>query len=282
MLGSIRPASDSAPSPNVPSCGAGVSLAVCAMDGQTFTHGGVASSGDPVTAQGAIWPLLFATASAEDVSKYVGKDAKLPDGVATKAPNPWCPAGGIALSAVHCARGERRPAWERLAALAEQASGLAGRKLGFSMPAYLRAKDASEQQWATVYAMKAAGSLPDGVSAADAMHFFLQANSIEMPLAAAATYAAALANDGVCPATRKKVLPGGAKALWASLSALGLGHDQPQKLPSVGGESGLVLIVVPHVVGIAVYSHEISAAAGGCSVVGCEFLKQLSAKYRFK
>ena len=63
-------------------------------------------------------------------------------------------------------------------------------------------------------------------------------------------------------------------------SAMGIAYDAQQKLPSAGGESGVVLVFIPHVCGIAVFSPELGK--DGVSVAGADFVHKIAAKYKFK
>ena len=270
-----------APSQNLPAARCGAGFAVCTMDGHVHTHG--AGCGDGAfSLQGAVWPLLFGLCPPGKAAEYIGKERCADDAsgaVHSRAPNPLTKAGGIALSAIELAEAPAGEPWERLDAIAAAAGALAGSPVGFSMAAYAKAKRHSEAAWANGYALRAAGNLPGTAGVADVMDFFFQVNALQTTIAQAAVLAAAIANDGVSPKTKART--GGSFAQTVSMaSAMGIAYDAQQKLPSAGGESGVVLVFIPHVCGIAVFSPELGK--DGVSVAGADFVHKIAAKYKFK
>lgn len=278
--GSLRKSIGGAASASLPAATCSAGYAVCTMDGHVHTHG--AESGT-FSLQGAVWALLFSMCAPAKAAEYIGKEhvpsSDAASAVHARAPNPLTRAGGLVLSALSLAEAPGGESWERLDAVVAAASALAGSPVGYSMSAYAKARKGSENAWANAYALRGAGNLPGNAGVAEVADFFFQVNALQMTAAQAATFAAAVANDGVSPKTGVKTEGCFAQTI-SMTSSMGVARDCQQKLPSVGGESGVVLVFIPHVCGIAVFSKEVDA--GGLSLAGSEFVRQIAAKYKFK
>lgn len=262
-------------STNFPATKCSAGYAICTADGHVHTHG---AEGGALTLQGAVWPLLFALCDPAKAAEYIDKEhaSNGITAVYTRAPNALTKAGGLVLSALNLAEAPAGEPWERLEAIAAAASALAGSTVGYSMGAYTKAKRGSESAWANAYALRAGGNLPGNNGVAEVADFYFQANALQMTVAQAATFAAAIANEGVSPKTGVKT-EGCFEQVISMTSTMGIARDCKQKIPSVSGESGVTLMFVPEVCGIAVFSKEVDD--NEVSVVGAEFARQIAAKY---
>jgi hypothetical protein len=119
----------------------------------------------------------------------------------------------------------------------------------------------------------------------ETLEFYLQCCAIEVDADAVAVVAATLANGGVSPAARGHLMSTGTVQRCLSLmSSCGM-YDYSGEfafeigLPAKSGVSGALMIVVPKVMGICVWSPRLDR--NGNSVRGIEFCRQLVSRYNF-
>ena len=115
--------------------------------------------------------------------------------------------------------------------------------------------------------------------------FYFQCCSIEVNCKQAGIIAATLANGGICPVTDEKVFsPDIVKNALSLMSSCGM-YDYSGEwaytigLPAKSGVSGIIMGIIPNVMGIAVFSPKLDDI--GNSSRGIEFFKKLTAKYPF-
>jgi len=101
---------------------------------------------------------------------------------------------------------------------------------------------------------------PPTACSAEALDFYLQCCSIEVDTRVSATIAATFAAGGVCPLTGKQVLqPTTVKATTSLMLSCGM-YDYSGTwmstvgLPAKSGVAGLIYVVVPNVMGLAIFS----------------------------
>jgi glutaminase len=160
-----------------------------------------------------------------------------------------------------------------------------GRPVGFNNPVYLSERQTADRNFALGYFMREKQVFPPGADLIQALEFYFQCCSIETNAKALALAAASLANAGVCPTTGDRVFQSRTVQNCLSLmSSCGL-YDFSSEfafsigLPAKSGVSGAVLLVVPQVLGLCVWSPRLDAL--GNSVRAIEFCKQLVARYNF-
>src|SRR5262249_53333369 len=142
-----------------------------------------------------------------------------------------------------------------------------------------------DRNFALGYFMREKQAFPPGADLLGVLEFYFQCCSIEMNAQALAAAAAALANAGVCPTTGNRVFHARTVQNCLSLmSSCGL-YDFSGEfaftigLPAKSGVSGALLLVVPRVMGLCVWSPRLDAL--GNSMRAIEFCKQLVARYNF-
>ena len=117
------------------------------------------------------------------------------------------------------------------------------------------------------------------------LDFYFQTCSLEMTCSSMAVMAGTLANGGICPITGERVLASGAvKNVLSLMYSCGMYDYSGQfafqvGLPAKSGVSGIVLVVVPGVVGFALWSPPLDAI--GNSVRGVMFAEELVKIYDF-
>ena len=160
-----------------------------------------------------------------------------------------------------------------------------GGRVGFNNPVYISERQTADRNFALGYFMREKQAFPPGTDLTQALEFYFQCCSIETNAAAVAVAAASLANAGICPTTGERVFQSRTVQNCLSLmSSCGL-YDFSGEfaftigLPAKSGVSGALLLVVPQVMGLCVWSPRLDAL--GNSVRGIEFCKQLVARYNF-
>lgn len=259
----------------------GLALALCATDGTTFARGG--ASQQPFALGQCAFPFLQALAisqsGARAISAQVGSERAPAGDVlslnAEKKPhNGLTSAGALKLSSLLFA-GQDAPS--RIGQLLQSFAAFAGTPyLSCSMPAYLSLRSTSNKDYALAYWLKSCGGLDSEV--VPTLEFFFQACAIEASCETLAVMAATLANSGACPSSLKQAAKSDAAdevanqlASCCGLSEFNETPDRPIALKA-STTSGCAFIVVPGVMGLAVFAPPASPALG-------KFCKLLSSKY---
>jgi glutaminase len=133
--------------------------------------------------------------------------------------------------------------------------------------------------------MRERGAFPPGTNIPSALDYYFSACSIEVTATSVAAIGATLANGGVCPLTGERVF--GEETVKNCLSMMyscGM-YDYSGEfaftvgIPAKSSVSGVILAVVPNVMGIAVWSPRLDEC--GNSVRGVAFLKELVSRFSF-
>ncbi|MHC5113869.1 MAG: glutaminase A [Planctomycetota bacterium] len=166
--------------------------------------------------------------------------------------------------------------WRRLAG---------GVRPGFDITTYLSERGTADRNFALGYFMREHGALPEGADLIKALEFYTQCCSLEVTTEIVSAVAATLAAGGLCPLTGERVLS--ADAVQKSLSFMyscGM-YDFSGEwafrigLPAKSGVSGVIMVVVPNVLGLSVWSPRLDEH--GNSVRGIEFCRELVSTFRF-
>ena len=117
------------------------------------------------------------------------------------------------------------------------------------------------------------------------LDFYFQCCSIEMNSTQASIIAATLANGGICPLTNERIFSNDiVKNALSLMSSCGM-YDYSGEwaytigIPAKSGVSGIIMGIIPNVMGIAVFSPKLDEL--GNSSKGIEFFKQLMKIYSF-
>ena len=264
--------------------------AVCTIDGQRWSVG---DADVEFTAQSTMKPLNYCFAVEElgvdVVHQTIGRE---PSGRGfnfltlnhdNRPHNPMINAGAIATcslikqgSSVADRFDHVTEYWRRLAGDA---------KPGFSNTVYLSEKDKGDRNYALGYFMKEKRVFPEGTDLVQTLEFYFQCCSIETTCERTAVIAATLANGGVCPVTNERVL--GFDTVRSCLSLMyscGM-YDFSGEfaftvgLPAKSGVSGGLMVVIPNVLGLCIWSPRLDAL--GNSVRGLAFCNELIGRYNF-
>lgn len=277
----------------------GVSL--CTTDGQRYSIGDYQ---DHFSIQSTSKPFTYALAlnhmGAEVVQKYIGRE---PSGrtfneIALdyngQPHNPMVNSGAIMSSALllYMVKPELTVSekFEYVHAFFSKMSG--GHDVGFQNSTFLSERDTADRNNALAYFMRESGCFPNGpnnagggVDIKNILDFYFQTCSLEMNCESMSVMAGTLANGGICPITGERVLANEAvKNVLSLMYSCGMYNYSGQfafqvGLPAKSGVSGIVLVVVPNVVGFATWSPPLDGI--GNSARGVMFAEELVKVYNF-
>jgi glutaminase len=155
----------------------------------------------------------------------------------------------------------------------------------FNNSVYLSERSTADRNFALGYFMKENKAFPQNTNLIDTLEFYFQCCSIEVTNEMLAICAATFANAGICPTTGNKIFnPDTIKNCLSLLYSCGM-YDFSGEfafsigLPAKSGVAGGLLIVIPNLMGIAVWSPKLDK--NGNTVKGIEFCKKLVEKYNF-
>ncbi|MFI9740912.1 glutaminase [Nocardia sp. NPDC052278] len=166
--------------------------------------------------------------------------------------------------------------WRRLSA---------GGTVGFNNSVYLSERKTADRNFALGYFMREHGAFPPGTDLIETLEFYFQCCSIEVDANALSVVAGTLANAGINPITGDRVFSVDTVQKCLSLmSSCGM-YDYSGEfaftigLPAKSGVSGALMLVVPGVMGLGIWSPRLDSL--GNSVRAVEFCKKLVATYNF-
>jgi glutaminase len=265
-------------------------LSICTVDGQRFSTG---DSEINFCLQSVSKPVNYCLALEEHgesmVHRHVGREPsgrgfnELTLNKEGLPHNPLINSGAImscSLVKPHCDLADRFD-W-----VSETWVRLTGRqKVGFNNPVYLSEKQTADRNFALGYFMRENRAFPEGTDLVETLEFYFQCCSIEISAQALSVAAASLANAGVCPLTGEKIFaPKTVQNCLSLMSTCGM-YDFSGEfaftigLPAKSGVSGALMLVIPGVMGICVWSPRLDAL--GNSVRAVEFCKELVSHYNF-
>lgn len=266
------------------------SVSICTVDNQRFDIGDYQ---DNFCVQSISKPISYCLALDEHgesfVHRHIGRE---PSGHAFNEltlnylglpHNPMVNSGAI-MTASMIKKGACRA--ERFEYIMSEWTKLMGNcEPTFSNPVYLSERETGFRNFALGYFMQENKSFPDDTNLIETLEFYFQCCSIEATSQMLAVAAATLANGGVCPATYQHVFDQTTVQHCLSLMYSCGMYDFSGEwsfligLPAKSGVSGGILVVIPNVMGICIWSPRLDSL--GNSVRGIEFAKELLKKYSF-
>ncbi|MCH2037053.1 MAG: glutaminase A [Rickettsiales bacterium] len=159
------------------------------------------------------------------------------------------------------------------------------RDVGFNNSIYHSEKETADRNFALAHFMKEVGAFPQKTDIHETLDFYFQCCSIEVTASQHAVVAATLANTGVCPTTEKRIFKTSTVQNCLSLMYSCGMYDFSGEyafsvgLPAKSGVSGALIIVIPNVAGIAIWSPRLDEL--GNTVRGVEFSKKLVERFNF-
>jgi len=265
-----------------------LAIAVCTVDGQRF------SAGDATTAfclqsvsKTVSYCLALDEHGIEAVHQHMGRE---PSGQSfnelalnsTGLPhNPMVNAGAIMTCSLIRPDEDIADRFDLVSATWRRLAG--GQRPGFNNAVYLSERQTADRNFALGYSMRESGAFRPGTDLLTTLEFYFQNCSIEVDAQMLAIAAASLANAGVCPLTDDPVFtPGTVQSCLSLMSSCGM-YDFSGEfaftigLPAKSGVSGALMLVIPGLMGICVWSPRLDEH--GNSVRGIEFCRKLAAAY---
>ncbi len=265
-----------------------LAIAVCTVDGQRFSVGDAAT---PFCLQSVSKTVSYCLAldehGTEAVHQHVGREPsgqsfnELALSPAGLPHNPMVNAGAIMTTSLIRPWEDTADRFELVAATWRRLAS--GRRPGFNNAVYLSERQTADRNFALGYSMRESGAFPPGTDLLTTLEFYFQSCSIEVDTEMLAIAAASLANAGVCPLTEDPVFnPGTVQSCLSLMSSCGM-YDFSGEfaftigLPAKSGVSGALMLVIPGLMGICVWSPRLDEH--GNSVRGIEFCRRLVAEY---
>ncbi|HET9473544.1 MAG TPA: glutaminase [Steroidobacteraceae bacterium] len=259
-------------------------IVVVRVDGKVFEAGDARTSLVPTEVAAPFTAALVAEQRGADVlSSTLGALAGTAPVPPARNPADWgkapttalAPEGALATLSLVQPQGNAEAKWR---ALLDNLNGFSGRELALDERVYQSAVSSAERLNAKARDLSGDGRLADEPGAT--ADLYLKQSSVALSTRDLAVMAATLANDGVNPVNRKRVVSqpvarnmqtlliesgwrGAKKAAWLRKAGVG----------AISGNSGVIIMVVPGRLGIAVYAPPLDSA--GNSVRGQRALRYL-------
>jgi glutaminase len=265
-----------------------LAIAVCTVDGQRFSVGDATAAFCLQSVSKTVsYCLALDEHGTDAVHRHVGREpsgqsfnelALNPKGLPH---NPMVNAGAIMTCSLIRPDLDLADRFDHVAATWRRLTG--GGRIGFNNAVYLSERQTADRNFALGYSMRERGAFRPGTDLLATLEFYFQSCSIEVDAEMLAIAAASLANAGVCPLTEDPVFSAGTVQSCLSLmSSCGM-YDFSGEfaftigLPAKSGVSGALMLVIPGLMGICVWSPRLDEL--GNSVRGIEFCRKLVAEY---
>jgi glutaminase len=265
-------------------------LSVCSIDGQRYSLG---DSEDFFCVQSCSKPITYCLALEEQgeevLHRYVGTEpsGKTFNELTLNAKglphNPMINAGAIMCGALIKQGADASDRFDYVMSKWKECAG--NSKVGFDNAVYLSERQTADRNFALGYFMREKKAFPKDANLQEVLEFYFQCCSIEVTTAAMSVIAATLANGGNCPLTGAQVFrPDHVKNCLSLMSSCGM-YDFSGEfafrvgIPAKSGVSGAIILVVPNVLGMAVWSPRLDEL--GNSVRGVDFCRELVARFKF-
>uniref|UniRef100_A0A1I8BIG9 glutaminase n=1 Tax=Meloidogyne hapla TaxID=6305 RepID=A0A1I8BIG9_MELHA len=255
-------------------------VAICTADGQRHSFG---NSNIPFCVQSVSKAFNYGIAAsemgAEYVHKYVGQEpsGRLFNEICldsnNKPHNPMVNSGAIIVTSLIQNKLDMADRFEHMINEYRKISG--GEYVGFNNAVFLSEMNTADRNFALAYFMKENGCFPPGTgSLKEALDFYFQLCSLEVTC------------EGM--AVRNKNLNGNIFEIFIGYGLYfgkwGMYDYSGQfafhvGLPAKSGVSGVMIVVVPNIMGIALWSPALDKM--GNSVRGVEFCKRLIQRFNF-
>lgn len=265
-------------------------IALCTVDGQRFAMGDFHTD---FCIQSCSKPFLYALALEENgeeyVHQYIGHEPsgrlfnELELNSDGKPHNPMINSGAIMCASLIKPYYTVADRFDYLMDRWRSFSG--GHKPRFNNPVYLSERQTGDRNYAIGYFMREHRTFPEKTDLIGTLEFYFQCCSIELNTDMLSVMAGTLANCGICPVNGQRVLQ--SRTVQNTLSVMyscGMYDFSGQfaftiGLPAKSGVAGGLLIVIPNVMGICIWSPRLDAH--GNSVRGLEVCRRLVEKFNF-
>ncbi|KAH7700457.1 glutaminase kidney isoform [Aphelenchoides avenae] len=266
-------------------------VSICTVDGQRVSFGDTKM---PFCFQSVSKAFNYAIAAsdlgADYVHKYVGQEpsGRLFNEICldskNRPHNPMVNSGAIVVSSVI---GDKLNMADRFDYVLEQYRKIAGgEQVGFNNAVFLSERSTADRNYALAYYMKEYGCFPEGTAnLSEVLDFYFQLCSLETTCESAAVMAATLANGGVCPLTEERCIQSRpCRDVLSLMYSCGMYDYSGQfsfhvGLPAKSGVSGAMIVVIPNLMGICLWSPPLDKMGNTCR--GVAFCKELINRFNF-
>ncbi len=265
-------------------------VSVCTIDGQRYSAGDsnvnfcIQSITKPIN-----YCLILEEHGEEKVHKHIGRE---PSGIGFNGlvlnnkqlpHNPMINSGAIMTCSLIKPDLEMADRFDHVMKYWSRLSGKS--PVRFNNSVYLSEKLTADRNFALGYFMRENKAFPENTNLIDTLEFYFQCCSIELNAEGMANVAATLANAGICPITGERVLsPDTVKNCLSLMYSCGM-YDFSGEfafaigLPAKSGVGGGLMVVVPNLLGICIYSPRLDEL--GNTVRGIDFCKELIKTFNF-
>lgn len=262
---------------------------LCTVDGQRVDLG---DFGDDFCVQSAMKPLNYALALEEmgetRVHGHVGREpsgqgfSEITLNHAGRPHNPMINAGAIMVCSL--IRGNR-PLADRFDHVLAYWRKACGQEIGFDNSVFLSERETADRNFALGYFMQEHRAFPEGTDLLETLEFYFMCCSIATTTRDMSLLAATFASGGLHPLTGEVLFsPHTVRDVLSMMSSCGM-YDFSGEfaftvgLPAKSGVSGVVMTVVPNVLGMVTWSPRLDAY--GNSTRGLELCRRLVETYNF-
>ncbi|NJB72626.1 glutaminase [Saonia flava] len=265
-------------------------ISICTVDGQRFSLGDATvnfclqSSCKPVN-----YCLALEELGGEKVHSHVGRE---PSGHSFNEltlnsrglpHNPMINAGAIMSTSLI---DRENNIADRFDKVSKTWQALCGEKqVNFNNSVYLSERQTADRNFALAYFMREKNAFPEKTNLTETLEFYFQCCSIESCTTNLSVAAATLANAGTNPLTGNMIFqPSTVQNCLSLMLSCGM-YDFSGEfafkigLPAKSGVSGALMLVIPNVMGISIWSPRLDHL--GNSVRGVEFCERLVERFSF-
>ncbi|KAF0975195.1 hypothetical protein FDP41_005948 [Naegleria fowleri] len=277
-------------------------LSLCSVDGQVAHFGN--GTKKVFTLQHCVLPMLYCLAREQgtDIHQFIGRE---PSGLKfnafslneeKKPHNPFVSTGGLVCASQIQPKNSSSKRFTNIYQFIQKMAGCPttldsnedSSQISYSQCTYLSEKEHNDRNRALVYFLRSNGvkgiTQDDGCDINDVLDFYVQTNSISCTTRELSIIASTLANSGICPITSERCINDihTVRDCLSLLYSCGM-YDYSGTwaftvgLPAKSGVSGCLMIIVPNVCGMAIYSPLVDKK--GHSVRAVEICQMMSRKY---
>jgi len=265
-------------------------ISICTVDGQRFSLG---DSRTNFCLQSSCKPINYCLALEElgeqKVHSHVGREPsgqsfnELALNMKGLPHNPMINAGAM----MSCSLIDRKNTIaDRFDKVSKTWEALIGRKkLNFNNAVYLSERQTADRNFALAYFMREKNAFPEHTNLTETLEFYFQCCSMESNTYDLSVALATLANAGTNPLTGDIIFqPSTVQNCLSLMLSCGM-YDFSGEfafkigLPAKSGVSGALMLVIPNVMGISIWSPRLDEL--GNSVRGVEFCERLVEQFSF-
>ncbi len=265
-------------------------ISICTVDGQRYSIG---DSNTNFCLQSSCKPINYCMAleelGEEKVHTHVGREPsgqsfnELALNLKGLPHNPMINAGAMMSCSLIDNKNNSADRFDKVNKTWQALCG--GKKMSFNNSVYLSERQTADRNFALAYFMREKNAFPENTNLTETLEFYFQCCSIESSSYDLSVAAATLANAGTNPLTGKAIFKSSTVqnclSLMLSCGMYDFSGEFAFKigLPAKSGVSGALMLVIPNLMGISIWSPRLDEV--GNSVRGVEFCERLVERFSF-